>query len=244
MKKLVAIYPDAVQRTKEKVHEDIIQFLKTKEELPGFEEYMSNRKHYVEQIWINVWMNKATGGTPRHEKKQYLQQKGFEVESVDKKTINRLFRQEIKSYNPFPIEEWLIETYSNNHTSWRALYIHSRELYDQELKKRAFEKAKQSLIQVMIHPVEKIMIESKGLLYVQIRKLVADKLKLDFQTNIKYQWIDPSQIEERLIPLGSFQPHKYETIGEFFQELTGQVVLSDSWRGYEYETYFDEYQER
>ena len=32
MKKLDIIYPDAVERTKEKVHEDMIQFLKTKEE--------------------------------------------------------------------------------------------------------------------------------------------------------------------------------------------------------------------
>ena len=76
----------------------------------------------------------------------------------------------------------------------------------------------------------------------KIRKLVADKLKRDFETNIKYEWLDPSEIEERLLPLGSFQPVEYEIIGEFFQELTGQVATSYSWRGYEYETYFDEYQ--
>ncbi|WP_338469318.1 DEAD/DEAH box helicase [Niallia sp. XMNu-256] len=243
MKKLIAIYPDAVQRTKEKVHDDIIQFLKTEKELPSFDEYMNKRKHYVEQIWTNIWINKATSSTPRHEKKQYLQQKGFETEGVDKKIINRLFRQEIKAYQPFPIVEWLIETYAHNHATWHDLYIQARKLHEQELEKQAFDKEKQGLIQELSESVEKIMIELKSLFYLQIRKLVADKLKLDFHTNIKYQWVDPSQIEERLIPIGSFQPIKYETIGEFFQELTGQVILSDAWRGYEYEAYFDDYQD-
>lgn len=243
MKKLVTIYPDAVQLTKEKVHDDIIQFLKTKDEMPSFDEYMSNRKHYIEQIWLNIWVNKATGSIPRYEKKQYLQQKGFEVEGVDKKTINRLFRQEIKTYQPYPIEEWVIQTYARHHEAWQELYTQARELYKQELEKQAFEKAKQNLIEVINDHVQPFIRNHMTQMYVYIRKKTADKLKQDFQTNIKYERTDPIEIGERLIPLGGFQPLDYETMGDFFQELTGQVVLSQSWSDYEYEVYFNEYQD-
>ena len=96
MKKIEVIYPEAVQRTKEKIHDDLIHYLATKENIPTLENYLIDRKHYVDQIWINVWMNKASSQVPRIEKKQFLETKGFEVEGVDKKVITKLFRQEIK----------------------------------------------------------------------------------------------------------------------------------------------------
>ncbi|WP_428908505.1 helicase-related protein [Niallia sp. Krafla_26] len=240
MKKLEVIYPDAVEHTKQKVHHDIIQFLKTKEELPDFHEYLMTRKQYVEQIWINVWVNKANNGTPRYEKKQYLEQRGFEVDGVDKKTINKLFRQEIKGYHPFQIEDWLIQIFSYQET-WHELYIQARELYKQELEKQAFEKEKQKLIEEM-DDVQKILSNHFSQIYIHIRKKIADKLKLDFQTNLKYQHMDPWRIEERLIPEGSFQPLDYETMGDFFQELTGKIVFDHDQQEYEYEYYFDDYQ--
>ena len=112
MKKIEAIYPEAVERTKEKIHDDLIYYLATKENTPTLENYLNDRKHYLDQIWINIWMNRASSQVPRIEKKQFLHTKGFEVEGVDKKVMTKLFRQEIKLYQPYPIKEWLLQTYS------------------------------------------------------------------------------------------------------------------------------------
>ena len=186
----------------------MIQFLKTKEEMPDFDEYVKNRKDYVEQIWVNVWVNKATSTLPRYEKKHYLEQRGFNIDGVDKKTINKLFRQEIKSYQPFPVEAWVIETYSDQHEKWRDMFSQARELYKQELEKMNFKKSKQKLIDELTDDAQKIIGYANEKIYLKIRKLVADKLKRDFETNIKYEWLDPSEIEERLLPLGSFQRYR------------------------------------
>ena len=90
MKKLAFVYPEAVEHTKQKVSDDIIFFLQEKEKIPTFNDYLNERKHYIEQIWINVWINRASNQVPRSEKKEYLSSKGFEVEGVDRKIINQL----------------------------------------------------------------------------------------------------------------------------------------------------------
>ena len=84
-----------------KVYEDIDHYFETKETLPTFEQYLVDRSHYVEQIWINVWLNKSTNDVPRNEKKQFLSEKGFEVQGIDRKLINKLFRDEMRTYQPF-----------------------------------------------------------------------------------------------------------------------------------------------
>ena len=105
MNKLASVYLDSVEHTKRKIRDDIILYLQAKERIPSFEEYFSERKHYIEQIWVNVWLNRASNQVPRAEKKQYLSAKGFEVEGVDRKLINNLFRTEMKTYQPFSVEE-------------------------------------------------------------------------------------------------------------------------------------------
>ena len=123
-----SIYPEAVERTKEKIHDDLIDYLATKENIPTLEHYLIDRNHYLDQIWINVWMNKASNQVPRIEKKQFLHAKGYEVEGVDKKVMTKLFRQEIKLYQPYPIEEWLLQTYSSQ-DKWLELYQNARADY-------------------------------------------------------------------------------------------------------------------
>ena len=134
MKRLASIYPEAVEHTKQKVRDDISFFVQDKEKIPTFDEYVNEREHYIEQIWINVWMNRASNQVPRAEKKQYLSTKGYEVEGVDRKIINKLFRSEIKAYQPFPVKEWVQETFAEQDETWSELYETARASYKKRLE--------------------------------------------------------------------------------------------------------------
>src|SRR3954451_10904634 len=118
MNKLTTVYPQAIEHTKLKVYEDIKHYFETKETLPTIEQYLADRSDYVEQIWTNVWLNKSTNDVPRNEKKQLLTEKGFEVHGIDRKLINKLFRDEMRTYRPFDAMEWIKETYSGKTDVW------------------------------------------------------------------------------------------------------------------------------
>jgi len=113
MNQLNAAYSQAIEHTKNKILEDIHHYLGKKLEMPTYEQFLIDRNHYIEQIWINVWLNVATNKVPRNEKKSFLSEQGFEVEGVDRKLINKLFRNEIRNYQPFDVMNWLDETFTN-----------------------------------------------------------------------------------------------------------------------------------
>ncbi|WP_308417923.1 hypothetical protein [Halalkalibacter okhensis] len=71
MNKLTIVYPQAVEHTKRKIMEDIERYLEEKEPMPTFEQYIEDRHHYVEQIWVNVWLNKITNDVSKKEKKLF-----------------------------------------------------------------------------------------------------------------------------------------------------------------------------
>jgi ATP-dependent RNA helicase SUPV3L1/SUV3 len=244
MKKIEAIYPEAVERTKEKIHDDLIDYLATKENIPTLENYLIDRNHYLDQIWINIWMNKASNQIPRIEKKQFLHAKGYEVEGIDKKVVTKLFRQEIKLYQPYPIEEWLLQTYSSQ-DKWLELYQKARADYLKWLEIEESDKAINEIIDDLREEMVGIMSEYHHLFYLQIRKIVADHLKQDMETKTKYQEIEPFQIEERLIPQGFFDPKDYRLVKDFFAEVTGEIQRNhhDHMYKYTYETYEDVYQD-
>ncbi|MCQ6276156.1 DEAD/DEAH box helicase [Bacillus sp. V3B] len=244
MKRLASVYPEAVEHTKQKVRDDIIFFLQDKEKIPTFDEYVNERKHYIEQIWINVWMNRASNQVPRVEKKQYLSTKGYEVEGVDRKIINKLFRSKIKTYQPFPIKDWVQEMFAEQDEYWSELYEMARMNYKKRLAEQAAVAAKKQFTEMIETEVERLMSEYQHFFYLRTRKFVADRIKGDFQSKIRYQSIDPFAIGERLVPQGTFETSDYSTVGDFFTELTGEIQKVSHWDryDYEYETYFDTYQ--
>lgn len=77
LSKLTVIYPQAIEHTKNKVIEDMNDYLESKESLPSFNQYLNDRGHYLEQIWINVWLNKVTNDVPKNEKKSFYRKKGL-----------------------------------------------------------------------------------------------------------------------------------------------------------------------
>ena len=51
-----------------------------------------------------------------------------------------MFRNEITSYKPFPVEEWVNQTYVNQDQQWNELYVHAREKYKKQLEKEKQQK--------------------------------------------------------------------------------------------------------
>lgn len=239
MEKLEAIYPDAIEHTKNKIREDIYFYLGEKEEIVSFEDYFQDRKHYLEQIWINVWINRASNQVPRVEKKQYLIERGYEVEGVDRKSVNKLFRSEIKNYHPFEVEKWVYETYGNNTEQWDRL----NEQAILEVENRKLEEEKQEEIYQIQVMAEELLTTYKPLFYLHVRKMVADTLQTIFSTKTRYQKVDRFALEIRLKAKGAFHPSDYSLLKHFLEELTGEIQRSDGWhQQFEYETYFDLFQ--
>lgn len=69
MNQLEQIYNNAAEHTKIKILEDADRYLGSKESMPSYKEYLSERFHYIDQIWVNVWLNKITAKISKHEKR-------------------------------------------------------------------------------------------------------------------------------------------------------------------------------
>lgn len=244
MKKLAFVYPEAVEHTKQKVSDDIIFFLQEKEKIPTFNDYLNERKHYIEQIWINVWINRASNQVPRSEKKEYLSSRGFEVEGVDRKIINNLFRSEIKAYQPFLVEEWLQETYADKNEKWIRMYQEAINNYKKRQMEQAIIDQQRRITLTIQEEVDKLMTEHRHDLYLLLRKYVADSIKNDFHSKERFQKLDPNAIEERLVVQGYFDLSEYSTVRDLLTELTGEIHKISNWDhvDYEYEQYSDLYQ--
>ena len=112
-------YDKAVQQTKMHIIKDVNKYLENKESLPTFAQYMADRKVYIEQIWLNTWLNIATSYIKYAEKKQYLTNKGLDISYLSKKQINRLFRSEIRDVGAFSYEEWLTKKLGEDKENWK-----------------------------------------------------------------------------------------------------------------------------
>jgi ATP-dependent RNA helicase SUPV3L1/SUV3 len=239
MSKLGMIYPQAVEHTKRKVYEDIYSYLESREQMPSFDQYLKERFHYLEQIWLNVWLNKVTNDVPRNEKKQILSEKGFEVVGVDRKLINRLFRNEMRTYQPFHVLEWLKETIGENKQDWENRYNHARADFLKREELAKLQEKKEKFKFLVKEEAESIVMENSDQIYLSVRYSVAKQLLKDLKTKRKYKNIDKFALEEKLEEEGDFHPSKYTTISTFFAELTGEIHKTLDWgRSYfAYETY-------
>lgn len=240
MSKLNSIYPQAIEQTKMKVYQDIDHYLETKAVLPSFAQYLSDRSHYLEQIWINVWLNKSTNDVPKNEKKQFLAEKGFEVKGVDRKLINKLFRDEMRHYQPFDTLAWVMESFEKQEEKWPERFELAKQQYIKRQQEKQLKEAKLEF-EAEIDRAANIMIEEKyQLLYLHVRYFASKQLAADFVNNVRFKAVDPFALEEELKEEGKFKPSAYKTIAEFFDELTGDIQKTLGWgRSYfEYETYF------
>jgi ATP-dependent RNA helicase SUPV3L1/SUV3 len=242
--KLTVIYPLAVEHTKNKVYEDIDRFFEGKDTLPSFQEYLSARRQYFEQIWINVWLNKSTNDVPKNEKKLFLSEKGYEVHGIDRKLVNKLFRDEMRNFQPFNVLDWLIETFEGKDSQWEQRFYKAKEAYVKREEQARLEEGKLKIRKKIDQVASRIVEDNYGTLYLSVRHFVAKQLASDIKNNVKFQNVDTFALEEKLVEQGQFNPSSYTTVGKFFEELTGDIHKTLQWgRSYfEYQTYFFVYE--
>ncbi|PLS18324.1 RNA helicase [Bacillus sp. M6-12] len=212
--------------------------------MPPFEQYLAERGPYLEDIWMNVWLNKAANSVPKKEKKEYLKEKGFVIEGVDRKLINKVFRNEIRKYQSFDAHEWLHQSFANNEHAWGELYHDAREHFFQRKKEQALAHKRATIRSSIDKSIMEILEQNHELFYLYIRHYAAKQLVKDFKHNTKYKAIDTFRLEEMLEFEGNFDPADYSTVSQFFDELTGEIHQAIEWGRtfFEYETYYYRYQ--
>ncbi|MDZ5473874.1 helicase-related protein [Bacillus sp. 31A1R] len=233
------IYENAVEHTKRKLYEDVFFYLGNKEVMPTFEQYLSDRQEYIEQLWINIWLNKATNNVSRNEKKNYLRERGFEVDGVDRKVINHLFRTEIRHFQPFDMVSWLKNSPLNDREEWEDRYHNAREVTLQKEEENRLEEQRRKLQMSIESAANDIVVRNQEYFYLNIRYAVATQLAKGFANNVKYKSVDTFALEEKLVQLGQFDPDSYTTLSNFLTELTGEIhrTVYLGRRYFEYETY-------
>ncbi len=223
-----------------KVFQDIDHYLETKPDLPSFQQYIQDRVHYLEQIWVNVWLNKVTNDVSKQEKKEFLHEKGFEIEGINRKLLNKLFRDEMRTYQPFDTISWVNETFIGKEALWINRFERAKENYAKRLQEQEQQRAFQEIEDIIVQRAEKIIEEQYSSLYVHVRYFAAKQLAADFTNKVKYHAVDPVALEEELTEEGRFQPEDYKTVREFLKELTGDIQKTLEWgRSYfEYQRYY------
>lgn len=244
MSSIEMIYPLAIQHTKQKIYDDIDHYLENKEITPSFTEYLADRNHYLEQIWVNVWLNSATNKVSKSEKKKFLVEKGFEVEGVDRKLINTLFRNEIRSYQPFQVVDWLNTTFKDQNEKWNERHERARKRFlNRESEEQLFEQRRQVQDEIENEIID-IINENEELLFLKTRHRVSVQLNNDFTNKVKYKKIDTFALELKLEEEDKFNSASFSTLAEFLEELTGDIhkTLHGGRTHFEYETYYFVYE--
>lgn len=230
MSHLETWHSKAIQYTKEKVTEDLYNYLGSKERITPFDRYLIDRKIYLEQIWVNVWLNHATNHIPRVEKKELLKERDFEVEGVDRKIINHLFRQEIREYKPFDVPRWVKTHFSRDEEDWVELYEEAREQFLVKQEKERIEEARKQLMNELETSIDEILTAEYQMLYIHTRYHVAKEL-------IKYSHVlfdNISNMDDFFkewtggVHKSRYKGRSYyenETYGEIFEELIGQDAM-------------------
>ncbi|MFN7250303.1 MAG: helicase-related protein [Anaerobacillus sp.] len=235
MERLDRLYPQAVEHTKLKVYEDIDRFLEVKTEPLGYDEYVKERFQYLGQIWFSIWLNLTNNDVPRKEKKRFLSEKGYEVEAVDKKLINKLFRNEMMLVPAFDVIQWLNAQFLNDKEEWDERYPLARANFLKRVEDERRAEKKRLLYNEIENTASITIDEEYDTIYLFVRNYVASKLAKDINDNPKYSTVDePYMLEEKLVEQGKFDKSKYTTMETFFHELTGSVHKMYQW---EYETY-------
>ncbi|AXN41299.1 helicase-related protein [Peribacillus butanolivorans] len=244
MGKLENIYPIAIENTKQKIIQDMDFYLENQETLPSYSTYISDRMSYIEQIWINVWLSKASNDVPRKEKRGFLNERGFVTEGSDHKLINSLFRNELKSYRPFDVLTWIKKTFSENQEEWEERYKKARENFFKRQEEQRLANERWKVRERLQDEANTFFEDSSLLLYLHVRYYIAEILVADLQNKPKFQYVTPYMLEEQLVEAGLFESTEYLMVTDFFEELTGDIHSLFDWgkNHYEYENYFYRYE--
>ncbi|MBU8907944.1 helicase-related protein [Desertibacillus haloalkaliphilus] len=203
MEKLTAVYHDAVAHTKKKVLEDLDQYLGVQEDLPSYQQFLEDRSEYIEQIWFNVWLNKATNKVPKKIKNSYLQERGYDIDGVNRKHVNKLFRNEIKTEEPFYVRGWLDEVFIGQEKEWRRRYEQAKvKAYEREQEQKRME-TEETIKKFAIQLMKSQRLE----LFLQLRYVVALQVGKDLENRSG---------STRMVD----ETSRYELMSDFFELFT------------------------
>ncbi|MEH7237397.1 DEAD/DEAH box helicase [Bacillus sp. JJ1562] len=175
-------YNQAVVRAKQMIMDDIHHYLEQKETIPTYEQYVRERGSFIDQLWLNAWQNTAIQA-PFSEKRAYLEERGFEVEGVTKKLLNKLFRTEIRDFEHFDFISWLEDTFANQPNEWEQKYQSARKDYEARLKKQQEREKRRKFILKLNFYLNEILGDRYDELYLRIRYLLGSHLAIEIEQN-------------------------------------------------------------
>jgi ATP-dependent RNA helicase SUPV3L1/SUV3 len=244
MQNLETIREKAIEETKIKVEEDITHYLEAHETCPSFQDYLSERSRFFQQIWMNTWLSNVTNNILRSNKKAFLRKKGYEVEGADKKLLNKMFRNEIQNEHPFHVKEWVMAN-TPDQQQWEVRYRRTRERYITDLADKETASRKKDIQKKILYFLEKNVAVNELNWYVELRYSFAGKLFNDMDTRPKFKQIEPYALEDKLEEEGILSNHEFKTVSDFLKEYTGSIhKKSEQWEHnlWEYETYYSPYE--
>ncbi|MCM3653745.1 DEAD/DEAH box helicase [Metabacillus litoralis] len=197
-------YLKAIARTKKLALEDIDTYLESKENLPAYEQYVLERKRYIDQIWLNSWLNSATSQASNVKKKAYLSGKGFEVEGLSKKLINQMFRNEIREIEPFDLIDWLDSMFVNQGEEWEQRYVQAKEDYQNRITLQQQREAARKIVGKIDYYIDQLLGEQYEELYLYARYLLGCHLAIEIE-----QKVNPLFSEEMIF--SSYLYHEMES---------------------------------
>jgi len=174
-------YTLANDRTKSKVLEDIDRYFEEREYLPTYEQYVRERGEYIDQIWLNSWLNAASSHASNTEKREFLLERGFDLEGVSKKLVNQMFRSEIRNITPFNVLDWLDDMFLNQEDVWREKYKQARELFEERKKMQEHREKTRKLMQKFEFYMEELLGGHYEELYLYIRYLIGSHLAIEVE---------------------------------------------------------------
>ncbi|WP_347709299.1 hypothetical protein [Bacillus sp. FJAT-47783] len=178
---LAHYYSMAIKRTKSIDLKDIDHYLEKKEHIPSYEQYVRERGAFIDQLWLNSWLNTAGSHATYAEKKVYLSEKGFDVVGVKKKLINQLFRTEIRNEEPFDLIGWLDQKFSNQSETWNERYTKARKAYLARIKAQQKRELKRKMIAKLEYYIEQLLNEHYEELYLYVRYLLGSHIAIEFE---------------------------------------------------------------
>jgi ATP-dependent RNA helicase SUPV3L1/SUV3 len=239
MQNLESIREKAIEETKMKIEEDISHFLASHKECPAFQDYLSERSGFFQQIWLNTWLNKVTNNILRSHKKSFLRSKGYEVEGVDKKILNKMFRNEVRNERPFHVREWVQEN-APDEQEWETRHRKERERYLKEMEERLTASKRKGVQKEILYFLEQKVEDQELNWYLELRYIFSKKIVSDLNSKPKYKQIDPFALEDKLEEQGMLSNHDFTTVSDILKEFTGSIhKKSEQWEQnlWEYETY-------
>jgi ATP-dependent RNA helicase SUPV3L1/SUV3 len=244
MQNLETIRETAIEETKIKIEEDITHYLEAHETCPSFQDYLAERSRFFQQIWMNTWLSNVTNNILRSHKKAFLRKIGYEVEGVDKKLLNNMFRNEIQNEHPFHVNEWVLAN-TPDEQQWEDRHRRTRERYITDLAHKEAASRKKDAQKKILYFLEKSVASQELNWYVELRYAFAGKLFNDMDTRPKFKQTEPYALEDKLEEEGILSNHEFKTVSDFLKEFTGSIhKKSEQWDRnlWEYETYYFPYE--